>query len=76
MPWTILKDQFPVASKVGNGAISLLWQLQCHRNPDHNKVSSLSNAAVVEIFQIFVNGDVAYAQTWEVLSLKNPIGPP
>ena len=27
-------------------------------------------------FQIFVNGDVFYAQTWEVLTLKNSIEPP
>ena len=31
------------ASKISNGVISLLWQLQCHCNPDHNKFSSLSN---------------------------------
>ena len=27
-------------------------------------------------FQIFVNGDVFYAQTWDVLTLKNSIEPP
>ena len=32
--------------------------------PNHNKFSSLSNTAVVIIFQVFVNGDVVYAQTW------------
>ena len=52
---TILEEQFPVprntaASKVGNGVISLPWQLRCHRNPDNNKVSSLSNTTVVLIF--------------------------
>ena len=31
--------------------------------------------AVVIIFQISVNGDVVYALTWEVLTLKNPIEP-
>ena len=25
---------------------------------------------------VFVNIDVVYAQTWEVLTLKNPIEPP
>ena len=54
-PWTILEEQFPVprntaASKIGNGVISLLWQLRCHCNPDHNKFSSLSNTTVVVIF--------------------------
>ena len=27
-------------------------------------------------FHIFVYGDVVYAQTWEVLALKNTIEPP
>ena len=38
------------ASKIGNGVISLPRQLRCHCNPDHNKVSSLSNTTVVSIF--------------------------
>ena len=51
----ILEEQFPVprytaASKIGNGVISLLWQLRCGCNPDHNKVSSFSNTTVVSIF--------------------------
>ena len=55
LSWTILEEQFPVprytaASKIGNGVISLLWQLRCHCNPDHNKLSSLSNTTVVAIF--------------------------
>ena len=55
LPWIILEEQFPVpritaASKIGNGIILLLWQLQCHCNPDHNRFSSLSNTAVVVIF--------------------------
>ena len=55
LPWMILKEQFPVprntaAREIGNSAISLLWQLRCHCNPDHNKFSSLSNTTVVAIF--------------------------
>ena len=55
LPWTILEGQFPVtrntaASKIGNNVISLLWQLWCHCNPDHNKLSSLSTTTVVAIF--------------------------
>ena len=55
LPWTILEEQFPVprytaASKIGNSVISLLWQLRCRCNPDHNKFSSLSNTTVVAIF--------------------------
>ena len=34
---------------------------------------SLSNTAVVVVFRAFVNGSIAYAQTWEVLTLKNSI---
>ena len=52
--WTILEEQFAVprniaSSKIGNGVISLLWQLRCHCNPDHNKYSSLSNTTVAAI---------------------------
>ena len=51
----ILEEQFPVprnnsVRKIGNSVISLLWQLRCHCNPDHNKFSSLSNTTVVAIF--------------------------
>jgi len=31
---------------------------------------------VVEFFQMFVPGDVVYAQSREVLTMKNPITPP
>ena len=55
LPWMILEEQFPVPrnnslSKIGNSVISLLWQLRCHCNPDHNKFSSLSNTTAVAIF--------------------------
>ena len=53
--WMILEEQFPVPiytaeSKIGNSVISLLWQLRCHCNPDHNKFSSLSSTTVVAFF--------------------------
>ena len=53
--WTTLEEQFPVprytaASKIGNSVMSLLWQLRCRCNPDHNKFSSLPNTTVVAIF--------------------------
>ena len=53
--WMIFEEQFPVpkytaASKIGNSVISLLWQLRCRCNPDHNKFSFLSNTTVVAIF--------------------------
>ena len=55
LPWTILEEHFPVprytaATKMGNSVISLLWQLRCRCNPDHNNFSSLSNTTVVAIF--------------------------
>ena len=58
LPWIIFEEQFPVprytaASKIGNSVISLLWQLQCRCNPDHNKFSSSSNTTVVAIFPKF-----------------------
>ena len=54
--WTILEEQFPkprktAASKIGNGVISLRWQLRCHCNSDDNKFSSVFNATEVAIVQ-------------------------
>ena len=45
-------------------------------NPDHNKVSSLSNTTVVSISPNLCYDNVVYTQTWEVLTLKNYIEPP
>ena len=42
--------RYTAASKIGNSVISLLWQLQCRCNPDHNKFSSYCNTTVVAIF--------------------------
>ena len=55
LPWTILEERFPMpkntsGSKIGNDGILLLWQLRCHCNLDHDKLSSLSNTTVVAIF--------------------------
>ena len=55
LPWMVLIEQFPVprytaASQIDNSLISLLWQLRCRCNTDHNKFSSLSNTTVVAIF--------------------------
>ena len=67
LPWTILEEQFPVsrytaASKIGNSVISLLWQLRCHCNPDHNKFSSYLIQLWWQFFEMFVYGVVVYAQ--------------
>ena len=61
LPWTILEEEFPVpkttaASKIGNGVISLLWQLRCHCNSDHNKFSSYLIQRWWNFSQIFVYG--------------------
>ena len=55
LPWMIFEDPFPVprytaTSKIGISVISLLWQLRCLCNPDHNKFSSISNRTVVASF--------------------------
>ena len=55
LPWMIFEERFLVprytaASKIANSVISLLWQLRCRCNPDHNKFSSLSNTTVMAIF--------------------------
>ena len=42
--------RYAAVSKIGNSLISLLWQLRCLCNPDHNKFSSSSNTTVVAIF--------------------------
>ena len=49
----LLEEKAPVNDFrriVSNGVISLLWQLRCHCNPDHDKFSSLPNTTVVAIF--------------------------
>ena len=51
----ILEEQFPVprytaANKIDNSIFSLLWQLWCYCNPNHNKFSSSSDKTVVAIF--------------------------
>ena len=63
----IFEEQFPVprntaASKIANNC-----------GPDHNKFLI---QLWWQFFTIFVYGDVVYAQTWEVLTLKNCIEPP
>ena len=80
---TILEEQFPVprntaASEIGNSVISLLWQLR----PDVIATLIITNFHLYliqlwwQFFQIFVYGDVVYAQTWEVLTPKNCIESP
>ena len=65
------------ASKIGNGVISLLWQLRCHCIPDHDKFSSLSN----KIFQMFVYGNAVTLRIgrywpWKTVSISNHLHMP
>ena len=78
LPWTILEEQFPVprntaASKIGDGVISLLWQLRCHCKPDHNKFSP-SFTTVVAIFTHYMNvgfGKQTFTEFWHVCLEQN-----
>ena len=79
----ILEEQFPVWRNTAASKIDKLCHyfvamtLWCHNNPDRHKFSSLSNTTVEAIFPIFfVYRDIVYAQTWEILTLKNCIKPP
>ena len=45
-----LVPRYTAASKIGNSVISLLCQVRCRCNPDHNKFASSSNTTVVAIF--------------------------
>ena len=57
--------------KIGNGVISMLWQLWCHCNPDHDKFSS----TVVAIFPNVCLWRRSLCSNL-VLTLKNCIEPP
>ena len=55
-------------SKIGKGVISLILQLRCHCNPDHNKFSS-SSTTVVAIFTQYMNaglGKQTFTEFWHV----------
>ena len=45
-----LVPRYTAARKIANSVISLLWQLRCCCNPDHNKFPSSSNTTVLAIF--------------------------
>ena len=55
---------------------------RCHNNSDVIATLIITNFHLYliqlwcQFLQIFVYGDVVYAQTWEVLTLKNCIEPP
>ena len=52
LPWSILKEEFPLlrntaARKIGNGVILLLWQLGRVCNPDQNNFSFFTAVVVI-----------------------------
>ena len=59
-----------------NGVITSLWRLRLQENPDHKKVSSLYNTAVVTFFHISTHAYIVDVQTSEVSPLENPVEPP
>ena len=57
----------------GKGVLSLLWQLRCHCNPDHNKFSP-SFTTVVAIFTHYMNvgfGKQTFTEFWHVCLEQN-----
>ena len=76
-----MEEQFPAprntaASKIGNASF------RCYDNSDVIVTLIITNFHLYiiqqwcQFFKIFVYGDVVYAQTWEILTLKNCIEPP
>ena len=83
LPQTILEQQFPVPRNTAASEIALLLSIaRCYDNSDVIATLNITNFHLYRIqlwwqfFQIFVYGDVVYAQTWEVLTPKNCIEPP
>ena len=76
-----LEEEFPMQRNTAESK-KVITSFGCYVNSD--AIVTLINANVHYhlrqlwrvFFQIFVNGDVFYAQTWEVLTLKNSIEPP
>ena len=75
----ILEERFPVprntsVGKIGNSVF------RCYDNSDVIATLIIKVFHLIQLwwqfFQNFVYGDVVYAQTWEVLALKNCIEPP
>ena len=77
----IFEEQFPVQRNTLASKIDKLWHYFI-------AITTLITTLIItnfhlyliqlwwQFFQNFVYGDVVYAQTWEVLTLKNCIKPP
>ena len=78
---TILEEQFPVCGEIAASVISEA-SFRSYDNSDVIATLIILNFHLYliqlwwQFFQIIVYGDVVYAQTWEVLTLKNCIEPP
>ena len=72
LPWTILEEQVKL----------VIASFRCYDNSDVAATLIITNFNLYlihlwwQFFKIFVYGDVVYAETWEVLTLKNCIEPP
>ena len=50
--------------KIGNGVISLLWQLQCHCNLDHDKFSSCLFMGTYFMLKLGIDPEKLYRATF------------
>ena len=81
-PWTILEEQFPVPRNTAANKIGKSVSFRCYDNSDVIVTVIITNFHLYLIqrwrqsFQIFVNSDVVYAQTRDVLTLKNSMESP
>ena len=74
------EELFPVPRYIA--ASKEIASFRCYDNSDVVATLIITNVHLYliqlwwQFFQIFVYGDVVYAQTWEVLTLENCIEPP
>ena len=59
-----------------NGVITLLWRLRLQENPDHKKVSSLYNTAVVTFFPYLYSRRPSWRSNLGDIPPKNLVEPP
>ena len=79
--WTILEEQFPVLRNTAKRK-KVKASFHCYDNSKVIATLIITNFHLYliqlwwQFFQIFVYGDLVYAQRWEVLPLKNYFEPP
>ena len=76
----ILEEKFPVPRNTT--ASKIMASFCCYDNSDVivTLIIKIFQLYLIQpwwvFFQIFVDSEIVYTQTWEVLTLKNPIEPP